>query len=146
MSARVNASGGGGYQTFVQINETGSTDSWRHLAGDGSAAFSQSQSGSSSGVRIAMSADSTNTTNTFGNCSIYIPNYAGSTNKSISTDGVSENNATAANQLIGAGLRPSTAAVTSLKIYPEAASFIAGSMFSLYKITKGSDGIVTTSP
>jgi hypothetical protein len=32
------------------------------------------------------------TTSTFSNVEIYIPNYAGSTNKSVSADGVGENN------------------------------------------------------
>jgi hypothetical protein len=85
------------------------------------------------------------TSNTFANTSVYIPNYAGSTNKSISLDGVSENNATEAFQGIGALLWSSTSAITSLTFLANSGSLAIGSTISLYKITKGSDGIVTTS-
>jgi hypothetical protein len=60
-------------------------------------------------------------------------------------DTVSENNATAAFQRIIAGLNNSTAAITSINFFPSSGNFVAGSTISLYGITKGSDGIVTTS-
>jgi hypothetical protein len=85
------------------------------------------------------------TSNTFSNSIIYITNYAGNTAKSISVDTVTEQNTTAALQAITAGLWNNTAAITSLTIVPSADSFEAGCIISLYKITKGSDGIVTTS-
>jgi hypothetical protein len=86
------------------------------------------------------------TSNTFGNAAIYIPNYTGSTNKSFSIDGVGENNATDTYQGIGAGLWSNTAAITSLAITGETSTNLQiGTTISLYKITKGSDGIVTTS-
>jgi hypothetical protein len=86
------------------------------------------------------------TSNTFGNSSIYIPNYTGSTNKSFSVDGLHENNATLAYQGISAGLWSNTAAITQIAVSSNVASnLIAGSTISLYGITKGSDGIVTTS-
>ena len=85
------------------------------------------------------------TANTFSNSIIYITNYAGNTAKSISVDTVTEQNTTAALQAITAGLWNNTAAITSLTIVPTADSFAAGCIISLYKITKGSDGIVTTS-
>ena len=144
-SARTTASGGGGYQTYISFNSSTSGYSWRSLFGDGSAAQSQSSASDNQGMRIGMSSDSSNTANTFGNSLIYIPNYAGSTNKSISTDGVSENNASTAVQLIGAGLWANTAAITTVKLFPESTTFVSGSTFSLYGILKGSDGIVTTS-
>jgi hypothetical protein len=86
------------------------------------------------------------TANTFGNTTIYIPNYSGSTNKSYSVESVTENNSSSQNFLnIVAGLWSDTAAITSLTISSGAGSLIAGSTISLYGITKGSDGIVTTS-
>ena len=87
---------------------------------------------------------STYTANTFGNSVIYIANYAGSTYKSFSKDSITENNATAADQGVGAGLWSNTAAITSLSL-TVTSNMVAGSTFSLYGITKGSDGIVTTS-
>jgi hypothetical protein len=47
--------------------------------------------------------------------------------------------------MLTAGLWNDTTAITSLTLVPAAGSFIAGSTVSLYKVTKGSDGIVTTS-
>jgi hypothetical protein len=48
---------------------------------------------------------------------MYIPNYAGSSNKSVSIDAVTENNATAAEANLVAGLWSSTAAITSITLY-----------------------------
>jgi hypothetical protein len=78
----------------------------------------------------------TSTANTFGNTSIYIPNYTNtSTFKSFSTDSVSENNATAANQMISAGLRAITGAVNSITLWAST-NLQAGSTFSLYGINR----------
>ena len=86
------------------------------------------------------------TANTFGNTSIYIPNYAGSTNKSYSVDSVSENNSSSQYFLnIVAGLWSNTAAITTITITSGAGNLIAGSTISLYKITKGSSGGVVVS-
>lgn len=57
------------------------------------------------------------TSNTFGNASFYFPNYTSSNNKSISIDGVNENNATDARQTLTAGLWSSSSAITSLYFY-----------------------------
>jgi hypothetical protein len=80
------------------------------------------------------------TANTFGNLQIYVPNYAGSTNKSFSVDSVTENNATGAWSGIHAGLWSNTAAITSLKVAPYSGLFVQYSTASLYTITKGSGG------
>ena len=56
------------------------------------------------------------TASTFGNASIYIPNYAGSTNKSLSLDAVMENNSTTIQNGLLAGLWSQTAAITSLEL------------------------------
>lgn len=88
----------------------------------------------------------TNTSNTFGNSTIYITNYTGSTNKLFSVDGANETNATQSYQGISAGLWSNTAAITEIAVSAETATNLqVGSIISLYKITKGSDGIVTTS-
>jgi len=56
------------------------------------------------------------TASTFGNGQVYIPNYAGSNNKSTSADTVSEDNATLAYSALTAGLWSNTAAITSITI------------------------------
>jgi hypothetical protein len=80
-------------------------------------------------------------TNGFSSCQFYIPNYAGSTNKSISAEGVGEHNTNTSgemNMYIIAGLWSNTSAITSIQLTTLTANnFMAGSSASLYKITKG---------
>jgi hypothetical protein len=91
------------------------------------------------------------TANTFNNSVLTIANYTASTNKIFSADSVSETNSGfSASAVLGlqssAGLFNSTSAITSIKFSAQAGSdLVAGSTISLYKITKGSDGIVTVS-
>jgi hypothetical protein len=77
---------------------------------------------------------STDTANTFGNTDIYIPNYAGSANKSVSVDTVEENNGTTARALLGAILWSNTAAITALGLTPVSGSFVQYSTATLYGI------------
>ena len=77
---------------------------------------------------------STNTANTFSNSDIYIPNYAGSTYKSISMDSVTENNATTAFAYLTAGLWQSTSAITSVVMTPTSGNFAQYSTAYLYGI------------
>jgi hypothetical protein len=127
------------YAMYISFNGSTSNFSARYLYGSGSTTSSGTL------ARYIGSVSATYTANTFNNGAIYIPNYSGSTNKSYSVDQVTENNATLADQNLIAGLWTNTAAITSLAISPSANEFAIGSTVSLYKITKGSDGIVTTS-
>jgi hypothetical protein len=79
-----------------------------------------------------------------GSIDVYIPNYTGSQNKSLSADSVVERNNAETYLTITAGLWSNTAAINSLKIITST-TMTANTVISLYKITKGSDGIVTTS-
>jgi hypothetical protein len=81
------------------------------------------------------SSANTSTASTFGNNEIYIPNYAGSTNKPVSSTNVAENNSTDAGVAYIAGLWSSTAAITSITLFPGGGSnFATGSSFYLYGI------------
>jgi hypothetical protein len=116
----------------------------RNLSGTGSSVFTGFNNFNNANLaQMAIGTDYTS--NTFNNIELYFPNYTGSTQKSFSLDGVTENNATASYQTISAGLFQSTNPITRLLIDSAGATLIAGSTFSLYGITKGSDGIVTTS-
>jgi hypothetical protein len=140
-STRASTAGTSVEPCLVTFNASTSNYTHRTLNGSGSAATSAS--GTS---RLVFNSPRTGTTaSTFGNVSVYIPNYAGATNKSYSTDSVTEHNAAEAHQTIIAGLWSDTAAITSAKFEPTANNFIAGSTISLYGILKGTDGIVTTS-
>jgi hypothetical protein len=80
------------------------------------------------------STDSTATASTFSNVSIYIPNYASSNNKSISSDGVTESNATNSILTLDAGLWANSSAITSLKFTLETGNFAQYSTATLYGI------------
>ena len=84
-------------------------------------------------------------TSAFANTEVYIPNYAGSENKSYSVDTVSEKNATDARQILVAGLWSNTAAITSIKMTVANYDFSQYSSATLYGITAGSDGTTTVS-
>ena len=86
------------------------------------------------------------TASTFSNNSLYFPNYAGSRIKRFSIDIVTENFGIDAYQILLAGGVQSNAAITSLGVsFATGENFVADSVLSLYKITKGSDGIVAVS-
>lgn len=124
------------------INGSSANFTTRNLIGDGSTASSNTTSVGT----LGLATGSTSTANTFGNTAVYIPNYTAATNKSISADQVMENNATSSFQILRAILWSNTAAITSITFVPQVGTnLVAGSTISLYGITKGSDGIVTTS-
>ena len=120
----------------LEFNGSGGTAySMRMLYGNGTDALSLSTS-SAADIQFSSMAVSTNSTsNTFSNAEYYIPNYAGSNNKSISVDGVSEANATKAFTNLTAGLWANSAAITSIKIFPDTTgSFVQYSTATLYGI------------
>jgi hypothetical protein len=144
----VSARSSGAYTSdflYVQINTNTDLYNNRILKGSGSAASSSNRSGSGiAGFEVNYSGTVT-TANTFSNGSYYFPNYSATTNKSVSIDHVWENNATAAEQYLVAGLLATSSAITSLKIFGLSANLGQYSTASLYLITKGSGG-ATTSP
>jgi len=77
------------------------------------------------------------TANTFSSNELYIPNYAGSTNKSFSMDSVSEINSTTNNQLeLTANLWSNTAAITSITLAEYNGNLKQYSTATLYGILK----------
>ena len=109
ISARGNSTGN--YDQLL-FTFNGSTTSFtgKYIEGTGSTANSYS------GGRYVFVNGNAATTNTFGNAEVYIPNYAGSQNKSYSLDDVGENNATNALSHLTAGLWSNTAAITSITL------------------------------
>jgi len=116
---------------YVCVNGTTQTNqTMRRLEGSGSAASSDSQSS------IFFPIDgSSQTSNTFANTEIYIPNYAGSTNKSMSIDNVTENNATQAFADLIAALWSQTTAINRLNFQCNS-SFVQYSTATLYGVSK----------
>ena len=130
---------------FAALNINSSTSNFTGvaLAGNGSSASSFSRTDSFFGYINNVN----QTANTFSSGQVYISNYTASSAKSISIDVVDESNATGADQVIYAGLWNQTAAITSVGIEPLSGgvNFVAGSVVSLFGITAGGDGTVTTS-
>jgi hypothetical protein len=88
---------------------------------------------------VGYASTTSHTASTFGNLSIYIPNYAGATNKNFSVDSVQENNGAAGVNLnIFANRWANTAAITQITL--SLANFAQYSSASLYGILKGSGG------
>ena len=116
-------------QIWISLN--GSTTGFTNklVYGNGASALSASID-----RYVANIATPAYTANSFNNAEIYIPNYAGSTNKSISSDSVNETNATTAYAALTATLWSDTAAITSITLTPQAGSLVQYSTFSLYGI------------
>ena len=134
ISARSTATGGAydRYGTF-QFNSSTSDRSFRRLYGYGTTTGSDNGTW---GYAFSMSG-TTGTASTFCNAELYIPNYAGSTNKSFSQDGVSEQNSSTLNWLdMNANLWSNTAAITNIKLTPDTGNFAEFSTFYLYGIVK----------
>ena len=132
---KVSARNTGAENAFrVRINgDSSSIYSARWLLGTGAAASSNSNA-TQTATFVARHDMSTDTASTFGNAEIYIPNYAGSTAKSLSGDSVTENNATTAYTNLAAGLYTGTTAISQLTLIPDANSFAQYSTAYLYGI------------
>ena len=115
----------------IRFNGVSTNLSGRALSGEGSGTPT-----SFSLVPYGRMNGSGTTASTFASTDIYIPNYAGATNKSVSTDSVSENNATLAFAVFSAGLWSNTAAITSIELVATGNNFATNSTATLYGILK----------
>lgn len=134
---------------YLEFNGSGGTAySVRLLYGDGSAAGSTSSSSRANIKNDGGADDSGYTASTFASSEIYIPNYTSSNYKSVSIDGVPENNATTTYMNMVAGLWSSTSAITSIKLTLYTGNFAQYSTATLYGVTatpnttKASGGII----
>ena len=116
----------------VQINGSDANFTSRSIEGYGSGtpdSFSRTDN-----LNFIALNKSTFTANTFGNSSLYFPNYVGSNSKSISVDSVAENNATACLTIMFAKLWSSSAAINQLTIVPQSGNIAEYSTATLYGI------------
>lgn len=116
----------------IQLVANGSTANFtaRRIYGTGSSVFSNTFAAAGQ-----MNGNET-TSSTFSNHQIYVSNYAGSSNKSISVDSVAENNATGAWQELYALLWSNSSAITSFAVQPySGGSFVQHTTASLYIIS-----------
>lgn len=118
-------------------NDSSSLYSDTYLQAAGSSASSSRDSNQT--YDLVNTTGNTATANTFGNASIYIPNYANTSNhKSYIVDTVTSNNSTADWRIQSrAGLYRSTSAISRIDFNVFASRVIAQySTFTLYGITK----------
>ena len=101
----------------------------------GSGGGTGSTTGGSTGIPFLYSTSNTATASTYGNTEFYVPNYTSSNYKSVSSDTVTENNATPTILLLGASLWSNTAAITSMTL-TAGTSFAQYSTFYLYGVAK----------
>ena len=120
---------------YFNSDTTNANYSARRILGDGSSASSANTANP-----YFFYMDTTGeTASTFANCEMYIPNYTGSIQKSVSVESVTENNATAALAVMVAGLWTGTAAINTIQIRPYSGgggNFAANSTFYLYGVAK----------
>lgn len=134
LSGRNSRSGQVMQEFVLTFNNTTANYSERQLRGNGTSAISQNFSGAS--IQQLGQPAASATANTFSNWEFYIPNYTSSNAKSISLDGVTENNATEAYTFLEAGLWNDTAAITSIKISAGAYLAVQYTSVSLYGVAK----------
>jgi hypothetical protein len=122
----------------LTFNGSSTGYSQQSITGNGASASAISTSSTTNFTYMEVPAANA-TASTFGNHAIYILNYAGSTNKTVSFDSVSENNGTTAYANLNTGIWANTAAITSMSLNePNGNSnFAIGSTFTLYGISNG---------
>lgn len=105
------------------------------LSGDGSSASSATFTGTQLFFDNCLNA-ATSTSGTFNSAQLYVSNYTGSNSKSVSMDGVMENNATTAYSTIQAGIYTPSTAISSIQLEdPSGANFVQYSTASLFIIS-----------
>lgn len=115
-------------ENSVSFNGSSTGFTIRRLYGNGSVTGSDTLYG------YFLADSSGYTASTFSNNNIYIPNYAGSTNKSFATDGVAENNGTNNAMVLSASLWSNTAAITRITLTPLSGTYAQYSSAQLYGI------------
>lgn len=108
-----------GASLYMRFNGGSTTNTSKNLYGNGTGAFSNASSDAWSGVDVNGANASSGI---FSNTQIYIPNYAGSSNKIWSAESTIENNATAAYCEIIAGQWASSTAISRVTFTIENAS------------------------
>ena len=136
LSGRV-AGTGTGTQAKFQFNGSSSGYSDLTTEGNGSTTASFPRTGSSYIYLLTLlqGGGGNPSPNTWGNADIYIPNYAGSNSKSVSAEGVTEYNGSAAYIELVSGLWANSSAITSISITSQDSSnFVQYSTATLYGV------------
>ena len=136
VSVRSSSGGGVGSEGIkLEINNSTSNFSNWQLYGT---ATSVGNGGGSSNYTGVIIPSSTATANTFSSAELYFTNYSESTNKSFSSDGVTENNSATSYEVdLNSNLWSQTAAINQLTLKTlSGSSFVQYSTAYLYGIVK----------
>ena len=132
LSIRDDNTAGGNFQgSAMEINADSANQPDIYLYGTGSSVGSGANSGQWSWMNTGVS-----TASVFSSVQLYFPNYTSSNYKSISIDGVTEQNGTSAIASLKAKLWQNTSAITSIKIksYSVSSLIVQYSSATLYGI------------
>lgn len=121
-------------------SDTSAVYNYRNLFGDGQSTYTGSGTNELylQSLAIHEPRDFNGTNNTvgiFSNGQLYISNYTGSQNKSVSLDSVIEINANESYQALVGGRWSQTSAITSITIQTTSGNVLATSSISLYIIS-----------
>lgn len=118
-------------------NDSGANYNWRGIQSNGT---SISGDAGSSQTKIIFGAGAnagvSYTAGVFSNSFCYFPNYTSSNLKAIQSDGVTENNGTAATNFLHAHNWTGTSAINRITLAPPSGTFVQYSTATLYGITK----------
>jgi len=124
---------------LIQFNSSSANYTYKTLQAVGTSVASQDQVGvgNTDGIIIGGVSQNNNTANTFGINEAYIPNYTSSNFKSVTAQGVSEDNSATTGLLMTAGLWSDTSAITSITVKSWQSGYfdyLTDSTFYLYGI------------
>jgi hypothetical protein len=125
----------GSSNVFTQMTFNGNATSYSYCGLYGNGSSVSSFSASTTYIYVGDMDSSTYTANTFSSESVYVSNYAGSTNKSVSIDSVNENNAAAAAAYLTAGLWSNSSAINRITLTPGGGNYAQYSTATLYGIS-----------
>ena len=132
-----NAVSGSNQGLGMKINGVTTNRTYRRLEGYDSTGVAGD---SGTGALVGLIQGASTTASTFASFEVYIPNYAGSTNKSFSAIGVTENNsASGVDQHMIAQLWSQTTAIDSIEFFNSSSgsdTFVQYSTATLYGISK----------
>jgi hypothetical protein len=124
-------------RAYFNGNSTSTFASATRITGDGASASSARDTSIAEGVFGGFDNASNSTSSTFSSHKFYIPNYAGSTNKPISSISAQESNAITAYIQAHANLWSNTSSISSITLQDYAGgvnNIESGSSFYLYGI------------
>lgn len=132
-SLRITNSTGLDWSAIRFNSDTGSNYSGILLRGDGSAV--SSLTGATTRLTSGAIVSGSETANTFSNNSVYVSNYTSTSAKSISSDFVAENNATATEMGIAAGNYSGSSGISTVTVFYPFSNLAQHSTASLYLVT-----------